>query len=145
MERYDWPLLALYVAEAGKLSPVQVQKTLFLFAENMPEAIDAQHAYNFIPYHYGPFDAAIYRDLKYLIASGFVQSGSDAVGKDFSITSRGKDRINELLQAEPRIAPATTYMTTLTEWVKSLTFEALIKSIYRAYPHFKTNSIFKHS
>ena len=58
----DWTLLVLASA-GGPLSPVQLQKTLFLIDRNLSRAQrGVTRFYNFRAYDYGPFDSAIYTD-----------------------------------------------------------------------------------
>jgi Fe2+ or Zn2+ uptake regulation protein len=145
MNRLHWPLIALALSGDGRLSPVQMQKALFLFGENAGKNLD-EAFYSFVPYHYGPFDPAVYRDIDFLVSLGFVQRSNDRNGRDFEITPRGRLEAQTLMHDDTttRNKPQVLdYLKTLTGWVKSLSFEDLIRSIYQAYPHFKTRSIFR--
>ena len=53
MERKEWVLLALFAAEAYRLQPVQLQKSLFLLGQNVKDV--GTSYYDFMPFHYGPF------------------------------------------------------------------------------------------
>jgi hypothetical protein len=57
-ERKDWLLVALAEAHNTQLSPVQVQKVMFLFKMGAKAHFPADQCYEFIPYHFGPFMAA---------------------------------------------------------------------------------------
>ena len=143
MRRY-WPLLALNASPNHRLSPVQMQKTLFLLGTNLPDDIDTNAFYHFTPYHYGPFDKAIYGDLNGLIEDGFVDRVTHLNRQDFVLTDAGKVFAQHVSQNDDEsLRRAISYLETVTAWVKSLSFEDLIKSIYKAYPAFKTNSIFE--
>ena len=67
MDRKYWTLLALGAAEGKALTPVKLQKTLFLLGQVFPKMEDF---YNFVPYDYGPFNASIYEDAKILAQDG---------------------------------------------------------------------------
>ena len=71
MEKRDWLLLALAAAKTKGLTPVQIQKSLFLFGENM-SGIGGSRFYKFVPYNYGPFDKRIYSDAEALETEGLV-------------------------------------------------------------------------
>ena len=62
LTRQDWLLLALSKSPCGAMSPVQIQKAMFLFGREAGDAVGTDF-YSFQPYDYGPFDAAIYADL----------------------------------------------------------------------------------
>src|SRR5215207_6994355 len=71
MKREYWTLFAICAARGEGLSPVQLQKSLFLLGKSMPEE-EGGSFYNFIAYNYGPFDAAIYQDAELLADQGFI-------------------------------------------------------------------------
>src|SRR5262245_59029205 len=60
--RKDWLLLAIACAADGKLSPVQSQQAMFLLSEEAGTLI-TRPFYGFHPHIYGPFAAALYRDV----------------------------------------------------------------------------------
>jgi len=77
MEAKDWMLL--FIANAGErgLSPVQLQKGLFLLQKARPRAV-GENFYDFQPYNYGPFDRDIYVHADELLQEALrEQSGSD--------------------------------------------------------------------
>src|SRR5439155_6656754 len=53
--RSAWVLLALLAAEGHSLTPVQLQKCLFLLGSRRPKDV-GRDFYHFRPYDYGPFD-----------------------------------------------------------------------------------------
>ena len=71
MERQRWTLLAIDEAAPSGLSPVQLQKTLFLIGKNLTREVGDSY-YSFVPYNYGPFDAHVYSDAEVLIKQGLV-------------------------------------------------------------------------
>ena len=57
MDDRDFLLLVVASGKDKALTPVQLQKSLFLLGKtDLAEAVDSP--YDFEPYHYGPFDAA---------------------------------------------------------------------------------------
>ena len=71
LTRQDWLLLTLSRSPGGAMSPVQIQKALFLFGQEVGGAVGTQY-YSFVPYDYGPFDSAIYVDLRRMMNKGHV-------------------------------------------------------------------------
>src|SRR5437016_11397384 len=70
----DWALLVIASARGEQLSPVQLQKALFLIGRNLtPQQRCGRDFYNFRAYDYGPFDSSIYNDAVRAQAEGFVR------------------------------------------------------------------------
>ena len=67
--RADWPLLALDAADDGELSPVQMQKVLFLLDKQARNRIRSDF-YTFSAYNYGLFSQQIYSDLDWHAREG---------------------------------------------------------------------------
>ena len=60
-------LAVLASAEGRLLTPAQLQKSVFLISENVPDIVTRGQKFNFVPYDYGPFDKYVYEcasDLK---------------------------------------------------------------------------------
>ena len=142
MQRDSWPLLALLHAKQCRLSPVQVQKTLFLVGEYV--AGDSPEFYRFEPYHYGPFDSDVYADLDALTNRGLVQKVESAAfkGFEYELTPNGIDvaqaqrrRLNDRQKA---------YLERVVPWVRSQSFAQLVKAIYKAFPHMRAKSVFRY-
>ena len=85
MNRKDWMLLAVCAANGKGLSPVQLQKTLFLLGREMPHAVGSGF-YHFSAYHYGPFDRNVYLDAEHLAGMG-----------ELAITQRSGENWNRYL------------------------------------------------
>jgi uncharacterized protein YwgA len=141
LQRKDWVLAALAEATNGQLSPVQVQKVMFLFKEGARKHLSPDQFYEFVPYHYGPFSPDIYYDLETLERRGWVQILRSELGKrnSYLITPDGRAEADRI-RAEQRRAYA--YMGSLSRWVMSKSFPALLRYIYRRWPEFRRNSIF---
>ena len=63
MTRHDWLLLVLAAAEGDTLSPLQLQKSLFLVGHGLAGLVSTDF-YDFQPHAYGPFAAAVYHDAE---------------------------------------------------------------------------------
>jgi hypothetical protein len=139
--RADWPLLALYAAEDGVLTPVQMQKVLFLLDQEVRDQIGTDF-YNFKPYNYGPFASEIYNDLVEYALDGWIVF-DNAPGRNWNkyvITAQGEDRASEIIGKID--AGVSAYLTEIVAWAKSLRFSELVGAIYKAYPDYAKNSIF---
>jgi uncharacterized protein YwgA len=143
MKPADWILLVLDAAGDEPLSPVQLQKTLFLIKENFPRAT-GRLFYRFTPYNYGPFNAGIYSDAEKLANVGLVDIDQPSRGSysRYSITPAGRTRA-EALKADLK-PNVPRYIDDVVRWAKSLTFTQLVKAIYDAFPEQRQNSVFRY-
>src|SRR5215218_3201395 len=90
----DWTLLAIALAGGQPLSPVQLQKSVFLFGELLPDEALPEDFYEFVPYNYGPFCPEVYKDAETLAEEGLVQISS-AAGHGYSQYSATPEGIAE--------------------------------------------------
>ena len=141
VKREDW--LLLVVAAGDKpLTPVQLQKTLFLIKEaslpNLPDDF-----YDFVPYHFGPYDAQVYQDADALQERGLMVRHRAAGGTwtDTSITGSGRSKAEALEGELPE--DSKNYLHKVVEWAQRLTFSQLVGAIYRKYPNYRANSVFQ--
>ena len=142
LTRQDWLLLALSKSPDGRMSPVQIQKALFLFGQEAGTLIGTVF-YSFEPYDYGPFDAAIYDDLRRMKREGHVAEEWRPCRswKNYMITKPGRDVALGLEKdAEARL---NEFLGRIVEWVKGRSFSDLLRSVYAAYPDFAVNSVFR--
>jgi uncharacterized protein len=140
MNRQDWALLAISVANGRGLSAVQLQKALFLLERGVPTEVGNDY-YNFKPYNYGPFDSRVYTDADQLSLKGLITvnqpTGRYSV---YNITPEGVARAKELeREAPPR---AVQHVRNLVDWIQQLSFAELVRAIYSRYPDMKANSVF---
>lgn len=141
--RQELVLAALAAGQStSELSPVQAQKLFFLLDKNVAGALGGEQ-YSFKPYDYGPFDSAVYSDLDWLSLpqEACVEVVRNGNYRTYRLTdqgrARGLERLNGL-DAETR-----DYFGRAKDWVKSLSFQALVRAIYQAYPEMRANSIFR--
>ena len=136
-------LLAVLAAAGGRTyQPVQIQKALFLLDQNVPELITDGERYHFEPYDYGPFDKQVYKDAERWSLFDLVEITSSPNGrwKRYAVSEEGLERGEALLGTlsdDYRV-----YIEAISEWVRSLGFNELVKSIYAVYPDMKKNSVF---
>lgn len=142
MERRYWTLLVLDEAGPTGLSPIQLQKSLFLIGRNLPNEVGNDY-YEFVPYNYGPFDARVYSDAQHLVRLGLAQV-IQVAGRNWSyytVTSEGHGVAHHLRNTE--VSPKMSeYITKVVKWVQSLSFAQLLSAIYKAYPQYKAKSVF---
>lgn len=138
--RARWVLLALADAGAAGLTPVQLQKALFLLGRRRAADVGAGF-YQFEPYHYGPFDAAVYHDAESLAANGLIVI--DANGgrrlRRYTLTAAGLQAV-----AAAIVPPsARAYVRDVVPWVQRLSFSELVRAVYEAYPEMRARSVFR--
>lgn len=139
--RRYWPVLALSFSPDNKLTPLQMQKALFLIGQNLPAFVGANY-YDFKPYNYGPFDATIYRDLDESCDEGFValHPVPDRDWSEYEITRAGvelAERVGGSLSEG-----ALDYIDRVVVWTRSTPFADLLGAIYREYPKYAAKSLF---
>ena len=141
MERKDFLLLVVNAADGKPLSPVQLQKSLFLiYKAHLPELPET--FYDFEPYHYGPFDIEVYHDADRLQQDDLVLRIPSERGDwvDTVITPEGRrvaDELGRELSNESR-----EFIHKIVHWVMTQSFSSLIRYIYEHYPEFREKSVF---
>jgi len=107
MDRKNWTLLAISFADGADVSPVQLQKCLFLVGRKHKEEV-GEDFYEF-SYDYGPFSKAIYQDAEILGSEGlvFIERPFGGFAK-YTITAQGAQRARQLSMEGP--SPALEYL-----------------------------------
>ena len=142
LEGKDFLLLVVAAGENKPLTPVQLQKTLFLI--NEAKLLEADESlYNFKPYHYGPFDAQVYNDADILGNEGLVYRLASEEGgwTNTVISPAGLDKAKKIREELP--GPWVQYIHELVGWAQKLTFRELVSVIYKMYPQYRENSVFQ--
>jgi|AP95_1055475.scaffolds.fasta_scaffold56069_2 hypothetical protein len=142
MDRKEILLLATLAAGDSGLTPVQLQKSLFLIGESKLQGVPDTY-YKFIPYNYGPFDAAIYAEADELSAAGHIAQ-NPVQGRSwtiYNVTVAGENSAQQIKSTCP--GDLAEYIKSVVDWTKSLSFSGLLRSIYAAYPQFRENSVFQ--
>jgi len=141
MERDEIVLAALAAAgENATFTPVQVQKLFFLIDREAAHLVDGPH-FNFRPYDYGPFDRVVYDSLDVLVRQDFARVQNTGRYRVYSLSQGGFQRGAATLASLPHVA--STYIANVAQWVRQLSFEQLVASIYNRYPDMKVNSVFR--
>ncbi len=141
MKPNDLVLAAIAAGDGAIYTPVQIQKLLFLIDKRIPKAVGGPH-FNFEPYHYGPFDRAVFDVLDQLEAKGLVEieRQSDRRWKTYRLTQAGKRQGGAMLNSLKQ--SIQDYIARLSSYVRSMSFAQLVSAIYYAYPDMKANSVF---
>jgi hypothetical protein len=137
-------LLAILAASQGQpYTPVQIQKAAFLVTRNLPGLIDQGQRFEFVPYDYGPFDSSVYQEAEFLTAKGLAQISQSGAGRwnVYCASDEGVDAGNEVLARMSH--ESREYITRVAKWVRSLSFQQLVRAVYEQYPEMRVNSIFK--
>ena len=137
-----WPLMALACARDGVLSPVQMQKALFLMEQRAGDHIGGK-LYDFIPHNYGPFSAGICRDIGALNEEGDVAFAPNQfrAWNSYELTAEGRKKAEAALDnLNPRLRE---FFRSVVQWVAERDFPDLLRAIYREYPHYAENSVFR--
>ena len=143
MENKDWTLLAIAAAGTRGLTPVHLQKSLFLLSRNLDRSqlSMASPLYDFQPYDYGPFDSAVYRDAEALATAGLVLIADSYKPRTYLATEAGIGCAAELRHRAG--APAVRYLDEVVRWVLSQRFGELVRAIYENYPEMRQRSVFR--
>ncbi len=138
----DW-LLLLFDGAPEPLDRVRIQKSMFLFAER--SKAPGGEKYRFTPYHYGPFSFDIYPDLDDLLAQGLLRlEVNPTLGSPrYSLTGTGRQAMDGLRASVP--ARRLDVLRSLRDWVTARSFSALLDDVYRLYPQYAVNSVFRRS
>lgn len=140
MDKKDWLLAVL---DAGRsLSPVRLQKSLFLIGMKAAESV-SDDFYDFVPFDYGPFSAQIYSDASDLEREGlaFIDNPYDRGWRRYGATEAGKERAAELFEKMDDNVAAVIHET--VSWVRRQSFASLVRTVHEQYPEYSVNSIFK--
>lgn len=139
-KRQDWLLLALDHRQGKSITPVQIQKAMFVMAMEAKKEV-GKRFYKFEPYNYGPFDVTIYRDLEDLAGEGLVSvETSPHRWSIYSITPAGIQKTSEIKKSTD--ADTVDYLREVVDWVCGRSFSSLVRAIYHHYPQYKVNSVF---
>lgn len=140
MTREDNVLLGLAAGGANaRFTPVQVQKLFFLIDREASHLVEGPH-FNFVPYDYGPFDKSVYETLEGLSQCGLAVTQSTGTYRVYELTEAG---VAAGTVALSKLTPsAREYIKQLSNWVRKLSFEQLVGTIYKKYPEMKEKSVF---
>lgn len=141
MNRKDWLLLVIAAADGQELTPAQLQKSVFLLGEERGEAVD-EDFYEFEPYHYGPFCLDVYLEAEALETQGLIAIHINRTGRwqEYRATSEGLGQAADLEKSADK--DVVQFIKEQVTWARGVSFQELIREIYRRYPRFRANSVF---
>lgn len=117
------------------LSKVQLTKFAFLFRESV--GASAGLTYEFVPYKYGPFSFALYRELDSLVEKGLVQQTADSRAL-LSVPNGSLELARDEAGKLPRFAwPA---VREVSDEYGALRHDDLLRNIYSQHPWYAQNS-----
>ena len=128
-------------AMGAAFQPVHVQKLFFIIDRRLADYIGGPK-FNFRPYHYGPFDAAVYDELATLAVRGEVEiiQPSQFSMRRFRLTVVGQAHGGQILAAqEPGVRD---FLDRVCKFVLGLDFNQLVSAIYENFPGMKGRSVF---
>ena len=140
LSREDLLLAALHASPQKAMSPVQIQKTMFLVSQ-VKGQLPAKF-YKFEKYNYGPFCQQLYNDLGVFASQDALTIDRPAGSRvrTYRLTAQGAAQAETISGA---INPALRdYIGQVARWVTSMPFQDLVRAIYQRYPEYKENSIF---
>ena len=134
-------IILLGMAGGHRFSPVQVQKLFFLIDKNIGARVGGPF-FSFTPYDYGPFDKAVYAELEKLKNEDLVEivNGAQPSMRYYQLSKEGEIFAEEIRSKNP--VDISSYVETLSRFVRSLSFKDLVSAVYKAYPDMKANSVF---
>ena len=141
MTRHEVILAAMATNGAYTYTPVQLQKLLFLLDRRLAPDLGGPH-FDFKPYHYGPFDKAVYAELESMEQQGLVEIIREPHLKlrRFRLSPHGENLGRNILTAAD--LKTVDYMSKLADFVRTASFPSLVSAIYQAYPEMRVNSVF---
>lgn len=141
MNRKDWLLLTIAVGADKGLTPVQLQKSLFLLGQEFPRKVGASF-YKFVPYNYGPFSTDIYSDAQSLQQGALIEIRREGRRwPEYHVTAGGVQRAKAFEEDVP--PPLMAYLGEVVRWTQSQSFAGLVRAIYQAYPKFRQFTVFR--
>ncbi len=140
MTRKELLLLVLSMAGDDHLTPVQLQKSLFLIGENCRQVVHGD-VYEFEPYNYGPFCRAIYEDMQSsdMLPLVKITRRPGRSWAEYGATAKGLEKARAIDVSEE----IRDYVRRVVAWTQRLSFADLVKAIYAKYPDYKKNSVFR--
>ncbi len=134
-------LLAIIAAANGKeLSRVQLQKVAFLVSEEFKSRLPGDF-YVFDKEKFGPFCIDIYNDTEMLHYWGWIRVTAGAQPRNDSYSIATSVDIDSF-QLDDDIK---AYIKETVAWVVDMSFGEIVRAVYRLFPEYRDNSIFKYS
>ena len=126
-------------------SPIQIQKLLFLIDQELLEKIDGGPFFKFEPYDYGPFDIEIYDILSKLQSKGLIiiQKNQYQPKRIYIGSKKIYTEGEKILEGmSPNVSK---HISSLSSWIRELSFFQLVTYIYKKYPDMAIYSVFNYT
>lgn len=142
MKQREFVLATLASAKGAPLTPVQLQKFLFILDRAIGATVRGS-GFTFRPYHYGPFDRDVYSTMGELRQQDLAEI-SESLGalRTYRLTDAGEVEGRAIADAKLD-QRSRDYASAVGNFVRSHSFASLVSSIYKAYPDMKVNSVFR--
>ena len=139
MNRADLLLKIIAAANGEAVTPAQLQKVAFRLGMECTVYLPDDY-YAFRKYDYGPFSAEIYRDAEQLERQGKITISINPRGgwKEYSATRYELDADLEEIPEQVLL-----YIDETVRWARTLSFQGLVREVYRMYPEYRENSVFQ--
>ncbi len=136
MKKRDWLLQVI----GDRMEPIQLQKALFKFSQE--SEAPKWELYAFEPYNWGPCSFEIYEDLSALRENGLVEFEPSGRGWNvYRLTDAGKLQASKLKKrADPGLL---NKLVEIREYVVTRSFSNLLSDVYKQYPGYAANSLFR--
>jgi uncharacterized protein (DUF488 family) len=126
-------LLAILHTSNRPLSTIELVKLAFLLRHE--SEVGSNHTfYDFVPYKFGPFSFALYRELEALQGNGYLEVSESSIRLSDSTRKEALQKIGELTTREHSAVAGI-----FSRFGKMKT-QALIHAVYSRYPWFTINS-----
>lgn len=126
-------LLNILNQSGGKLSRVKLVKIAFLLSNN-EKIRDGIPFYDFVPYKFGPFSFAMYRELAALERDGYIQT----TDKSIAVCDRLATEVTKLIQDLPSRIQYEIY-NVVREFAR-MSNTNLLRHVYKQFPWYASAS-----
>jgi len=137
--------LLLFLDSRKAINPVRVQKGMFLFAMKTPELwLPREGRYDFEPRDYGAYSSAIRSDLNTLTEKDYIYTVQMLQGESWNwwmLTDKGFELLARF--GDDIDHRAIEYLQRLRKFVDGLSFTQLLSAVYKEYPEYAVNSVFR--
>lgn len=141
MTRQEFVLAVLAAGDGEAHTPVQMQKLLFLLDTIVPTRIGGPW-FDFQPDDYGPFDKAVFEELRALAAKGGVVIAAPPNGPPVYWPTHAGLLTGQQLLGQFTETTAD-YLRRLSAWVRQQSFASLVSAVRQLSPEMGARSVFQ--
>jgi hypothetical protein len=140
VRRADWAMLAIAAVRGKSISPLQLQKGLFVFQRWSNDPLE--NYYSFGRFRQGPFDSTIYRDVEALAREDLVtirKAKGRGRWKAFEATEAG---LRYAMEVEIGLPSRTRSLLRQTvSWMQEQRLSEIFRTIHLYFPEYRPRSI----